>query len=190
MRFRSIPIGLLLALLLVGVAAAQSGGPYDLGWSTLDDGGGMFSTGGSYVLGGSIAQHDASGPLSGGVYAVTGGFWPGILASPRAVTDLRGSIKSGLLRLDWTAMTADTDGTSLSGATYDVFRAADQPYFTPGAAYASGVTGITHTDPDTGVIGNTAHSHYYLIRAVHGGLISTGSNRVGAFSFGLTPGSP
>lgn len=94
MRLRSIPIGLILALLLVGVAAAQSGGPYDLGWSTLDGGGGMFSTGG------------------------------------------------------------------------------------------------THTDPDAGVIGNTAHSHYYLIRSVHGGLISTGSNRVGAFAFGLTPGSP
>lgn len=190
MRARALPIALVLGLLLTGVASAQGGGPYDLSWSTMDGGGGMLSAGGSYGLSGTIAQPDASGPLIGGAYTVTGGFWPGILASPRAVTDLRGSIESGLLRLDWTAVTADTDGNSLTGVTYDVFRAADQPYFTPGAPYASGVTGITHTDPDTGVIGNTAHSHYYLVRAVHGNSTSADSNRVGAFAFGLTPGGP
>ncbi|GMU35759.1 MAG: thrombospondin type 3 repeat-containing protein [Planctomycetia bacterium] len=50
--------------------------PYDLSWHTLDGGGGQ-STGGSYTLSGAVGQHDA-GPgamMSGGSYAVIGGFW-------------------------------------------------------------------------------------------------------------------
>ena len=70
---------LLLAQVALGgaaPAAAQSGGPYDLTWSTVDGGGVMFSAGGSYALGGTIGQPDA-GPLAGGSYAVLGGFWSG-----------------------------------------------------------------------------------------------------------------
>jgi hypothetical protein len=39
---------IVLALLTVSIAAAQSGGGYDLTWSTIDGGGATFSTGGSY----------------------------------------------------------------------------------------------------------------------------------------------
>jgi hypothetical protein len=64
-------------LLLVAVPAlAQSGGGYDLSWSTVDGGGGTFSTGGDYSLGGTIGQPDA-GLLTGGVYTLGGGFWGG-----------------------------------------------------------------------------------------------------------------
>lgn len=64
-------------LLLLGVPAlAQSGGDYDLTWSTIDGGGGMFSTGGEYSLGGTIGQPDA-GLLQGGDYTLGGGFWGG-----------------------------------------------------------------------------------------------------------------
>ncbi len=70
-------VGTLLALLLLsGVALAQSGGGYDLTWNTVDGGGYTFSTGGSYALGGTIGQPDA-GAMSGGVYALSGGFWAG-----------------------------------------------------------------------------------------------------------------
>jgi len=65
--------GLLLASSL---GLAQSGGDYDLSWSTVDGGGGTFSTGGVYSLGGTAGQPDA-GLLTGGVYTLGGGFWGG-----------------------------------------------------------------------------------------------------------------
>jgi uncharacterized membrane protein len=78
---------ILLALtLVVGVSSsqAQSGGGYDLTWSTIDGGGATFSTGGSYSLGGTIGQPDA-GQISGGAYTLGGGFWGGgvlVMAAP------------------------------------------------------------------------------------------------------------
>lgn len=54
--------------------ASQSGGGYDLTWSTIDGGGGMLSTGGNYTLSGTIGQPDA-GLHSGGSYTLRGGFW-------------------------------------------------------------------------------------------------------------------
>ncbi|MEJ2210547.1 MAG: hypothetical protein P8129_16125 [Anaerolineae bacterium] len=67
----------LLALLLLTLPVwAQSGGGYDLSWSTVDGGGYTFSSSGSYTLGGTIGQPDA-GLLTGGNYALGGGFWGG-----------------------------------------------------------------------------------------------------------------
>ena len=63
-------------LLASSLALAQSGGDYDLSWSTVDGGGGTFSTGGVYSLGGTAGQLDA-GLLTGGVYTLDGGFWGG-----------------------------------------------------------------------------------------------------------------
>ena len=59
---------------LAGRAVAQSAWPYDLGWNTVDGGGGTFSTGGTYRLGGTIGQADA-GLMLGGGYGLAGGFW-------------------------------------------------------------------------------------------------------------------
>jgi len=72
------PIWLLLALLVLlpAVALAQTGGGYDLTWSTVDGGGYTFSEGGGYSLGGTVGQPDA-GVLSGGGYTLAGGFWAG-----------------------------------------------------------------------------------------------------------------
>lgn len=69
-------LALLGLLLLSGTALAQSGGPYDLTWSTIDGGGVTFATGGSYTLGGTAGQADA-GVLQGGPYVLGGGFWMG-----------------------------------------------------------------------------------------------------------------
>jgi hypothetical protein len=63
-------------LLLASVALAQSGGGYDLTWSTVDGGGATWSEGGGYSLGATIGQPDA-GVLSGGGYTLAGGFWGG-----------------------------------------------------------------------------------------------------------------
>ena len=77
---RVVIFGLIVvALLTVPIAAGQSGGGYDLTWSTIDGGGGA-SSGGGYSLSGTIGQPDA-GVLIGGGYTLSGGFWPGAGAS-------------------------------------------------------------------------------------------------------------
>ena len=65
----------LLLLFMLSPALAQSGGPYELSWSTIDGGGGM-SIGGPYALTGTIGQPDAA-YSAGGNYELLGGFWPG-----------------------------------------------------------------------------------------------------------------
>lgn len=91
---RRITIGVLLrkgmillpaiCLLVVGSAAAQSGGQYDLSWSTIDGGGGT-SAGGQYVVRGTTGQADAAYSV-GGPYVVFGGFWSG---GPLCTVDFR-----------------------------------------------------------------------------------------------------
>lgn len=67
---------LLSVCLLVSVPAlGQTGGDYDLSWSTID-GGGEQSSGGPYALKSTIGQPDA-GVMAGGDYELLGGFWPG-----------------------------------------------------------------------------------------------------------------
>lgn len=63
-----------LVMLRQGITSAQTGGGYDLTWSTIASGGGR-SAGGAYVLEGTIGQPDA-GLMSGGAYVLVGGFWP------------------------------------------------------------------------------------------------------------------
>ena len=63
-----------LALALPLAASAD----FTIDWSTIDGGGGT-STGGVYAVSGTIGQPDA-GKLSGGTYALDGGFWSIIAA--------------------------------------------------------------------------------------------------------------
>ena len=76
--FYVLRFSLLAALLslLASVTLAQSGGGYDLSWSTIDGGGATWSEGGGYALGGTLGQPDA-GTLTGGGYTLAGGFWGG-----------------------------------------------------------------------------------------------------------------
>ena len=67
-------IALLLAMPILARTNPAPTTAYDLGWYTIDGGGATFSTGGEYSLGGTIGQPDA-GTLSGGSYALRGGFW-------------------------------------------------------------------------------------------------------------------
>ena len=64
-----------LLLLFTLPVLAQSGGGYDLSWSTTDGGGGA-SSGGIFDLTGTIGQPDA-GVMSGGAFTLAGGFWGG-----------------------------------------------------------------------------------------------------------------
>jgi len=77
-RNRGLRVGatvLLTLILATTVALAQSGGDYDLSWSTVDGGGGT-SAGGTFRVAGTAGQPDA-GSISGGTYRVGGGFWGG-----------------------------------------------------------------------------------------------------------------
>lgn len=72
--FAAIAAGALLLGLVRG-AAAQTGGGYDLSWSTWDNSGGVtFASGGGYELGATVGQADA-GLSAGGPYSLNGGFW-------------------------------------------------------------------------------------------------------------------
>jgi hypothetical protein len=71
-----LPFAACCLLLAAVPALAQSGGGYDLSWSTVDGGGGTFSTGGGYSLGGTAGQPDA-GLVTGGIYVLGSGFWGG-----------------------------------------------------------------------------------------------------------------
>ena len=66
-------LAVLAVLVLVVPAMAQTGGGYDLTWSTIDGGGGEL-TGGEYTLAGTVGQPEP-GALTGGPYIAEGGFW-------------------------------------------------------------------------------------------------------------------
>ncbi len=72
-------VGLALLILAAG-ALAQTGGNFDLSWSTVDGGGGA-SSGGSFSREGTIGQPDA-GTLTGGGFTLQGGFWPAADSTP------------------------------------------------------------------------------------------------------------
>ena len=80
---------------------AQSGGPFDLSWSTIDGGGGT-SSGGRFALTGTIGQPDA-GTLTGGNFKLEGGFWSSItlVQKPGAPILKIKLIGGGLAVLSW-----------------------------------------------------------------------------------------
>jgi len=73
-------LALLLAFILLPSAFSicANAQTYSIDWSTIDGGGGT-STGGVYTVNGTIGQPDA-GAMSGGNYALQGGFW-GVIAA-------------------------------------------------------------------------------------------------------------
>ena len=110
------------AIPILAASAASAGPQYALAWFTIDGGGGT-SDGGAYKASGTIGQHDASPPLTGGNYTLTGGFWAaaGLAPGPCSIAD--NAEPFGLLDLaDITAFVAafsagdpaaDLDGSGL-----------------------------------------------------------------------------
>jgi len=77
LRLRSILIPTALGLASIPGLAQLTGGPFEIPKSTIDGGGGR-STGGQFILTGTIGQPE--GPeqtLTGGNFELSGGFWPG-----------------------------------------------------------------------------------------------------------------
>lgn len=72
---RALPKQLLyFCFLFAAVCMRTSGQSYSVDWYKIAGGGGT-STNGQYALSGTIGQPDAGGPLTGGNYSLTGGFW-------------------------------------------------------------------------------------------------------------------
>jgi hypothetical protein len=61
-------------LLSLAGSALQAQTNWTINWSSINGGGGA-STGGVYSVSGTIGQQDGYGPMTGGNYALTGGFW-------------------------------------------------------------------------------------------------------------------
>ena len=62
----------------LSTATALMADDINLDWWTIDGGGGMFSTGGSLELSGTVGQPDAGAALVGGSLELVGGFWPAV----------------------------------------------------------------------------------------------------------------
>jgi hypothetical protein len=63
-----------IGLVAVAGIALSANAQYSINWYKIAGGGGTSSNG-SYSVSGTIGQPDASGAMTGGQYAVTGGFW-------------------------------------------------------------------------------------------------------------------
>ena len=74
------------ALLLITLAAQAQN--YSIDWYKVAGGGGT-STGGTYQVSGSIGRHDAGGPMTGGNFSLTGGFWALYAVQPPGAPLLR-----------------------------------------------------------------------------------------------------
>ena len=66
--------GMAAAVVLLLTAVNAHSQPYTINWYKIAGGGGT-STGDVYSVSGTIGQHDAGGPMTGGSYSLTGGFW-------------------------------------------------------------------------------------------------------------------
>lgn len=65
----------LLAALAIGLSASSASAQnYSIDWYKIAGGGGTSSNG-QFTLSGTIGQHDAGGPMVGGNFSLTGGFW-------------------------------------------------------------------------------------------------------------------
>jgi hypothetical protein len=124
----------LFAVLLAPTLFAQ---PYSIDWHKISGGGGT-STNAQYSITGTIGQHDAGAPMSGGNYSLTGGFWglisvvqmPGaptltvtvtgantiVISWPSASTGFLLQQNSDLSTANWTTsgLTISDDGTNKS----------------------------------------------------------------------------
>ena len=63
-----------IVITLLVLAASSRAQTYSINWYKIAGGGGTSSNG-QYSVSGTIGQHDAGGPMTGGNYSLTGGFW-------------------------------------------------------------------------------------------------------------------
>ena len=74
MKIKIVRPVIAFCLLASGFCLSASAQSYSIDWYKVAGGGGT-STGATYQVNGTIGQHDAGGPITGGSYSLTGGFW-------------------------------------------------------------------------------------------------------------------
>ena len=118
-----ITILLVLLASAAGLAHGQSGGTFDLKWSTIDTGGGT-SRGGPFAMSGTAGQSDA-GALTGGNFKLEGGFWngPTVMQTPGAPLLKIRPFVPGLALISWPV--------SVTGFTLEERPAAGTGVWTP-----------------------------------------------------------
>ena len=111
-----------------------------------------------------------------------------LLASvpPRSIPDLTASRDEGDLVLDWSAVTEDIKGQAISGVTYNVYRAANDPYFAPGGTPYAITSDSVFTD--TAAIGDPNIYYYVVTASDASGIESEISDRMGKFMRTIEPG--
>jgi hypothetical protein len=163
-------------LIAFSVVQAQSGGGYDLSWSTIDGGGLTWSTGGGFSLGGTSGQHDAQTPATGGSYTLQGGFWHPV-CRPQAVVVTIACV-ADQVQLSWTDDSANM--------AYDIYRAST-PYVAPALANKQDTAlASPWTDPQT-TCGDPGTNHYYVVRSTCVGAHADAGEE-GEFDFAIVPG--
>ena len=91
MRTQTLNKIVLLAVLAMATLQLQvstvRAQPYAIDWYKIAGGGGTSSNG-QFTLSGTIGQHDAGWPMTGGSYSLTGGFWAlfSVIQTPGAPT--------------------------------------------------------------------------------------------------------
>lgn len=109
-------------------------------------------------------------------------------APPKAPVGMTIAVSGADLLLAWQPVTQDIDGNSITVSGHRVYRSSADPYFAP-PPNAAVATPVAPSHRDTGTA-TGATSFYFCVRAVGpGDLLSEISRRVGAFKFGLTPGT-
>jgi hypothetical protein len=174
---RLLVLATVAPIVAFSVAQAQSGGGYELTWSTVDGGGLTWSAGGGYSLGGTSGQHDAQTPATGGSYTLQGGFWHPV-CRPQAVAVTIACV-ADQVQLSWTSDDANM--------AYDIYRATI-PYTAPALA-SKQATALASpwTDPQT-TCGDPGTNYYYMVRSTCVGAHADAGEK-GEFDFTIVPGS-
>ena len=79
---------LALPIAVLAASASTAHAQLSIPWFTIDGGGGT-STGDGFTLSGTIGQPDAGPAMVGGAFALTGGYWSGVL-TPACPGDFNG----------------------------------------------------------------------------------------------------
>lgn len=111
-----------LTIIIAAALAAVANAQYSIDWWTIDGGGGT-STGGVYSVSGTIGQPDA-GTMSGGSFAVQGGFWNVVAVQTPGAPLLSITRTNANILIYWPAAGADgfllqqTSNLTTNGATW------------------------------------------------------------------------
>ncbi len=125
----------LLPIVLVGLAGSETHAQSLAMQRHVIAGGGGSSAGGAFTLSGTVGQPDASTPLTGGAFSLTGGYWalPVAVQTPGA-PHLSVGFSNGLVVVSWPlnveGFVLDRKSTLNTGVIQDFWIQVPFPYQT------------------------------------------------------------